>query len=138
MGYNIGIRLIEEFLAKSRVDCMSAKRGDVKELADIIAKVGFTMFLGVTATIPTSSWNSEGTAFSLVLEDNPLIEFVELPDEYKGLWYSNLLCGVIRGSLEMIQVKVTCKQTKCPLRGDEATELHVEYKGLIDDEVPVL
>jgi hypothetical protein len=39
------------------------------------------------------------------LEDNPLTQFVELPDEFKKLKYSNLICGVIRGALEMLQVK---------------------------------
>ncbi len=38
-----------------------------------------------------------------VLPDNPLADFVELPEEYKGeLKYSQLLCGVIRGALEMV------------------------------------
>ena len=37
-----------------------------------------------------------------ILEDNPLIEFAELPEQYNKLWYSNILCGVIRGSLEMV------------------------------------
>jgi hypothetical protein len=39
-----------------------------------------------------------------VLTDNPLADFVELPDEYKAdLRYSALLCGVIRGALEMVR-----------------------------------
>jgi hypothetical protein len=37
-----------------------------------------------------------------VLTDNPLADFVELPEEYKDLKYCNLLCGVIRGALEMV------------------------------------
>ena len=35
--------------------------------------------------------------------ENPLAEFVELPPQYQGLNYSNLLCGVIRGALEMVR-----------------------------------
>jgi hypothetical protein len=38
-----------------------------------------------------------------VLTDNPLADFVELPDEYRALRYSNLLPGVIRGGLEMVR-----------------------------------
>ncbi|XP_026664780.2 trafficking protein particle complex subunit 3-like isoform X1 [Phoenix dactylifera] len=95
MGYNIGVRLIDEFLAKSNVSrCV-----DFKETADIIAKVGFKMFLGVTATV--TNWNAEGTTCSLVLEDNPLVDFVELPDTCQGLHYCNILSGVLRGALEM-------------------------------------
>lgn len=37
-----------------------------------------------------------------IMTDNPLADFVELPDEYRELDYCNLLCGVIRGALEMV------------------------------------
>jgi hypothetical protein len=40
------------------------------------------------------------------LDENPLAEFVELPEEALegGLWFSNVLCGVLRGALEMVRV----------------------------------
>jgi len=40
----------------------------------------------------------------LTFEENPLAEFVELPEEALegGLWYSNVLCGVLKGALEMV------------------------------------
>lgn len=43
--------------------------------------------------------------FSLTFDDNPLAEFVELPEEALegGLWFSNVFCGVIRGALEMVR-----------------------------------
>jgi predicted hydrocarbon binding protein len=134
MGYNIGVRLIEEFLAKSGVTC--SQRGNIKETAQIVAQTGFKMFLGVTAQV--QNWNTEGTEFSIVLDENPLTDFVELPEEYNKLWYSNLYCGVIRGALEMVQMKVECRQVKCTLRGDEYDEFRILYKGLVDDEMPVL
>ena len=37
-----------------------------------------------------------------VLEDNPLIDFVELPENCSALKFCNVLCGVIRGALEMV------------------------------------
>lgn len=36
-GYNIGTRIVEEFLAKSGVTCL--QKGNIKETAEIIAKV---------------------------------------------------------------------------------------------------
>ncbi len=47
---------------------------------------------------------SSGAYFTLALDENPLAEFVELPEEVLegGLWFSNVLCGVIRGALEMV------------------------------------
>lgn len=58
------------------------------------------MFLGVNATV--TNWDAEGTCCSIVLEDNPLVDFVELPDTCQGLHYCNILSGVIRGALEMV------------------------------------
>ena len=44
--------------------------------------------------------------FVLTLDENPLAEFVELPEEAieGGLWFSNVLCGVLRGALEMVRL----------------------------------
>jgi hypothetical protein len=48
-GYNIGIRIVDEFLAKtvelplwSRAPC-----ADFREAMEVVAKVGFKMFLGI-------------------------------------------------------------------------------------------
>jgi len=71
------------------------------------------MFLNITPNVlhppPASpSGNQQsGTSqqmFVLVFDENPLTEFVELPEEALegGLWFSNVLCGVIRGALEMV------------------------------------
>lgn len=65
-------------------------------------QLGFKMFLGVTATV--TNWDAEGTTCSFVLEDNPLVDFVELPDTCQGLQYCNVLSGVIRGALEMVRL----------------------------------
>ncbi|XP_058093344.1 uncharacterized protein LOC131239585 isoform X2 [Magnolia sinica] len=65
----------------------------------VVYLVGFKMFLGVTASV--MNWDADGTSCSLVLEDKPLVDFVELPDTCQGLCYCNILSGVIRGALEM-------------------------------------
>lgn len=44
-GYNIGVRLVDEFLAKSNVD----KCNSFQDTCDVIAKVAFKMFLGINA-----------------------------------------------------------------------------------------
>lgn len=67
----------------------------------LVKQVGFKMFLGVTASV--TNWDSEGTSCSLILEDNPLVDFVELPDTCQGLYYCNILSGVVRGALEMVR-----------------------------------
>jgi len=131
MGYNIGVRLIEEFLARSNIP----RCQDFKDTAEVISKVGFKMFLGVTATV--ANWEPKKNEFSLILEDNPLIEFVELPENIsQTLHYSNILCGVIRGALEMVQMSVDAKFVRDTLRGDEVSEIRVTLKEILQEEVP--
>jgi len=58
------------------------------------------MFLNIAPVV--TNWSPSGDTFSLLLDPNPLTEFVELPEDKYKLNYSNILCGVIRGALEMV------------------------------------
>lgn len=133
MGYNIGIRLIEEFLAKTGMQrCQT-----FKETAEVISKVGFKIFLNIQPII--ANWSADGKCFSLILIENPLVEFVELPLDLKlrkDLWYSQVLCGVLRGALQMVQMDCDCWFIKDSLRGDEHTELRLKLNKILKDEVP--
>lgn len=130
VGYNMGVRLVEDFLAKSKINHCS----NFTETADVIAKVAFKMFLGVSATV--GPWSQDKKTFTLVFDDNPLAEFAELPDNCKTLWYSNVLCGVIRGALEMVNMKVESKFVKCRLRGDERNEIKVSLHEILVEQPP--
>ena len=120
--------------------------------------MAFKFFLGITCEV--ANWNSEHDAFSLILPSNtptpttnnnantnstatsnnntnehynPLTEFVELPPQYTNrLHYSNILCGVIEGALECLQINVECMFIKDVLNGDDCTELRVCIKGTIE------
>lgn len=125
IGHNIGIRCVDEFLAKSNAPyCKS-----LADTAEVLARTAFKMFLGITADVVHHS----PTSFSVTFQENPLSLFVELPEQYKELEYSILYCGVIRGALEMLNYKVDCKFEKSPLRGDELHEIKVELKQVIAD-----
>lgn len=145
MGYNIGTRLIEDFLARSSL----GRCADFRDTGEVVAKVcrfvslplhlnvihvqvGFKSFLNISPTVTHSTQppppakssappaqtppSLPGAFFTLTFDENPLAEFVELPEEALngGLWYSNVLCGVIRGALEMVRrldCRVVCKPT---------------------------
>ncbi|KAF8425673.1 NO signaling/Golgi transport ligand-binding domain-containing protein [Tirmania nivea] len=133
MGYNIGLRLIEDYLAKTAPQ----RCANFRETAEMIARVGFKIFLNITPTV--ANWTSDNKQFSLVFEENPLGDFVELPDDGRAqneLWYSNLLCGVLRGALEMVQMQVDAHFVSDVLRGNETTEMRVSLVRYIDDELP--
>ncbi len=130
MGYNIGQRIIDEFFAKAPSQGLCR---DLNDTARVIGEQGFKMFLGVTAEV--ANFDLEAKAFSLIIRENPLADFVILPAPYANkLWYSNILCGVIRGALEMVNMKVTAYFRKDILRGHDCTELRVELKEIVKDK----
>lgn len=134
IGYNMGVRMIEDFLARTP---QVGRCADFRETADILSKLGFKMFLGVQPAV--SNWNATFDEFSLVLETNPLTEFVELPEDGKldQLCYSQVICGAIRGALEMVQLKVDCTIKAEHIKGDPHTEIRVKFLEVILDAIPI-
>ena len=137
MGYNIGIRLIDDFLAKSCID--PPKTFD--EAISIITNnaIPFYLNVGAKSEIIKSDNNlfesNQQNEYKIYFNENPLNDFVELPDKFKGLWYSNMICGVIRGAFEAINIKVECKYNKDTLKGNETNEIRVKLIEIIEEKL---
>ena len=137
MGYNIGIRLIDDFLAKSCIDPPKT----FEEAISIITNNALRFYLNVGAKyelVKTDSNmidNNQQYEYRIFFSENPLNDYVELPDKFKGLWYSNMICGVIRGALEAINIKVECKYNKDTLKGNDLNEIRVKLIEIIEEKL---
>jgi hypothetical protein len=141
MGYSMGVRCVDELLAKADQAGMNLPScQSLADTAEVVAKIGFRMFLGVAADVQMIS----DTAFILSMSENPLALFVELPQDddggdsssktnWKDLKYSNLYCGILRGSLEQVNLRVECTFVKDMLQGDDVNEIRVELKEVLAD-----
>lgn len=94
-GFNIGEKLAEDFVAKGN----SGRCTDFKETATQLVN-GFKVFLGFAPTV--TKFSPAGDEFSLILDSNPLTEFVDLPVDHPKLLYSNVIAGAIRGALHNV------------------------------------
>lgn len=132
MGYNIGVRLIEDFLARTALPrCENMIR-----TSEVVSKCAFKIFLNMTPQV--TNWSPEKDAFSLIIDENPLSDFVELPmDAMKQLWYSNILSGVLKGALEMVQLDCDVWFVSDVLKGDPVTEMRIKLNKVLKDEIPI-
>ena len=140
IGHSIGGRCIDELFAKSELSGIYLPScSNLRDTADVLAKVGFRMFLGMNAEV--ANFRADGRGFSLFLYDNPLSIFVELPTnseepeeggtDWSQLKYSNIYCGVIKGALEQVNLRVECDFVKDVLRGDDVNEIRVDLKEVM-------
>ena len=88
--------------------------------------------LGETA-LPVTGCSQSYSPCSVPLHPRlfPTPDFVELPAAFNDLRYSNILCGVIRGALEMVSLRVTCAFVKDVLCGDDVTEIRVSLQEVL-------
>lgn len=130
LGYNMGVRLIEDFLAKTPG---TGRCLDLKDTADKI-QTAFRMYLGVQPNI--ANWSPANDEFSFIFDNNPLTELVELPDDLRSLKYCNVICGVLRGALEMVQLDIQSYIVQDQLKGDASTEIRVKFIRRLEDAIP--
>ena len=80
-----------------------------------------------------SRWREDGRQCSLVFKSNPLAEFVELPYELSELDYNIVICGAIRGALQMLQMSVECQLVRDEVKGSAESEIRLTLKEVSAD-----
>jgi len=78
-----------------------------------------------------SKWREDGRSFSLTFKSNPLAEFVELPAELLDLDYNIVLCGAIRGALQMLMMSVECQIVRDEIKGSPENEIRITLKEIL-------
>jgi hypothetical protein len=160
MGHSIGVRCIEEVLAKVSSIPQQQQQSPATiyktfpDTSDLI-QTAFRMFMGV----PTETKAISDTSYTISFTDNPLSIFVELPPSLlttnapldatsnvktattkPALEYSQLLVGMIRGMLEMLQFDVSCRFMNATMsstggvgKNETPNEILVELKQILQD-----
>ena len=169
MGHSIGIRCMEEFLAKAGADNSGTVAGgstsaspqhqssntqqvplivkcnSFPESAQVI-RAGLRIFLGIPVEVGVVAAKNKNetsgdaahppspdNSYSLSFAGNPLAHFVELPADYQDLQYSQLLAGMVRGMLEMLNFEAACSFAKSQLHGDDTNEITVVLQQVLQD-----
>jgi len=124
-GHGIGVRCMDELLALLvQQQQHNADFANFQDTAELIS-AGLRLFWGVSADVTVTDGS-----YTLVLTDNPLTSFVELPTEYKDLEYSQLFCGMVRGMLETIQYDCAVQMVHNTLAG-KGTRIQVTLNQVV-------
>lgn len=140
LGRSMGERMTDEFFARlprNYLQCNS-----VKDSIRAMSAIGFKAFLGVEAdaeelnspvaegqTIAEGQSGQSETSYALVFQDNPLACFTSALLKY-DFHFSNLVAGVVEGSLAAIGIVCVTEWLSDPLYKGKANEaVHDKYAG---------
>lgn len=94
------------------------------------AQQALPTYLGMSGT-SLERWNEEGTQVSLLLPDNPLEHWVQLPESLSELQYCSVIGGAIRGALEMVNLRVSITTEADALKGESTTALRIQLDEVL-------
>jgi hypothetical protein len=127
IGVNIGTRLVDDVLSKVGVRRCLGFRDAMNTVV-----TAFKMYMGSAPKV--INWNEDATKCVLQFPtETALEEYVILGPQHAGLHYCNVLCGVIRGALTTVNIKVTCSIQKDRLKGDDTTEILIELIEILKE-----
>ena len=127
-GFNMGQRLVDEFLA--RTPNLRACTNFTATLHAVAS--GLRLFLDIPATVATPNPRTGVLSFYR----NPLAEFATIPNHLRGLQFSQLLCGAIRGALAAVNIRVACSFERDMLMGLPSSSIRVVLEEHQPEEYP--
>ncbi len=132
IGYDIGKRLVDDLIDDFQ---RNLDMSDQNKLMEKLICQLTQYYLGIIGKYNQTSEKE----FHLVFPENPISSYVELPESLEGLCYSNVICGIMRGMLEICGYEVKCEFVKDKIKGDDNNDMKitlVKYieERFIDDE----
>ena len=126
IGYEMGKRLVDDLID-------DFQRGlDVSDLNKLMEKLIIQLaqyYLGILGSFNQVSEKE----YYLIFPENPIIFYVELPESLDGLCYSNIICGILRGMLEISGFEIQCEFVKDKMKGDEVNDLKITLVKYIEE-----
>ena len=131
IGYDIGKRLVDDLID----DFQRVDQSDQNKLMEKLICQLAQYYLGIIGNYSQTGEKE----FHLIFTENPISLYVELPESLEGLCYSNVICGIMRGMLEICGYEVKCEFVKDKIKGDDNNDMKitlVKYieERFIDDE----
>ena len=125
IGYDIGKRLVDDLID----DFQRVDQSDQNKLMEKLICQLAQHYLGIIG-----NYNQVGEKeFHLKFTQNPISLYVELPESLEGLCYSNIICGIMRGMLEISGFEVKCELIKDKMKGDDINDLKITLEKYIEE-----
>ena len=126
IGYDIGKRLIDDLIDDYPRGLDPSDQNKLME--KLICQLA-QYYLGIIGNYSQTGENE----FHLKFTENPISLFVELPESLEGLCYSNIICGIMRGMLEISGFEIKCEFAKDKMKGDDINDLKITLVKLIEE-----
>ena len=126
IGYDIGKRLVDDLIDDFQRVLDSSDQNKLME--KLICQLA-QYYLGIIGTYSQTSEKE----FHLKFTENPISLYVELPESLEGLCYSNIICGIMRGMLEISGFEIKCEFAKDKMKGDDINDLKITLVKLIEE-----
>lgn len=130
VGYKLDVRLVDDFSYlqnRKKHHCTS-----FVEIANVVKRVALKLFFESDASV--SSWSNDQKKFSMTFNKNSLAESAKPPKDYNSFCFSTLICGVIRGALETVNMKVSCSFVKRKLCDEDCNEIWVSLHEILVEQ----